>query len=735
MDHVPIANLEAELGYLTGPFLHAAPRRDHGASHASFDVPSTSTSSLPWHSDNRSVNTFGNDGNIAWATPNGELLQLAKCIDNRIVCAEFAGSVERGRSYVSRAKALNRSLCKPPSSGLGIGISLKFPMDLSKMSWLHNRWPRFCFQADFLAVHLQYYTDAQSVVQDFQIRNNGHEPISVPFTFSSDICFREHDRKETSAIHPISARQCWERQLLFGNSEVMVQDEAMGCRMSMALFFNGQKQCLWQPKPSRSNHHGASNSGVSKSPIPESDKLQKVEEKLRDMIMAGNFVDDVTESELRGFYRKYNDHKSRIGRPDGHDEHNFARSSHHITVPPESTQELRVIMRLSSLTRTRAHSKEAQSQAPQSPQTISRRTDSGQNIDMDHAGLKGAQTRPRVTLAKARRLSPRPREPRSRQLVSNLNKDNLELGEALKDLGRIGEARYHLFTYCLLTEYIFPEPLMLGRARLRYAKFLDDYGWQASALQILEQLNQDLSQASQNQALLNQDLLSQASRNQALYELKEEVQFQLASTYLAQGDFSRAESLYFPTLNHSALSSPMVAQYMERAARAQVRQGKLDEADSIYTSLLELPNIRRRSLLTNLGFIKRQLGNAEEARGYYERAIKECVSNFDCNDVSVERHIALSGLFACFHTLGANPDADSEVAAALIDYPGVIFPATCATHLKMPIKEGPFHFAISRQLESLLSTCSVSVTNPEGFSGVAFLDADPLGCVHHGRTA
>ena len=174
---------------------------------------------------------------------------------------------------------------------------------------------------------------------------------------------------------------------------------------------------------------------------------------------------------------------------------------------------------------------------------------------------------------------------------------------------------------------------------------------------------------------------------------------------------------------------------MERTARAQIHQDKSKEAHRIYTSLVESPNSHGRPLLSNLGFIKRRLGNAEQAQGYYESALKEPVSIFDSNEASIERQLALSGLFACFHDSGATSVAESEIAAALTDYPDVTSSAICSAHLKMPIKEGPFQFAIGRQLESLLSTYSISITSPEGATGIAFLDGDPLVCVHQGRNA
>ena len=545
MDDVPIANLEAELGCLTGSFLHVgepskpyptpslmshlAPRREHGDSHAFLDVPSTSIARLETSFNNKTLHPFGNEGNISWTSPEGELLQLAKCIDNRLICTEFKGSIERGQSHASRTKVLERALHKPHGSCLGIGISLNIDMKLTETSWLHNPWPRFYFRADSLAVRLQYYADAHSIDQDFQLRNNGHGPLSVSYAFSSDICFREHEREESGVIHPIPTYQSLERQLLFGNSEVTVRDVTMGYQMAMTLFLNGQRQSLWHADRAKGNYEGASRTEDSESLILESDKLQKVEEKLKDIITARSFVDDVADSEIRGFYRKHSDRKRRAERSEGYSEHNFARSSHQITVPSESTQELRVIMRLSSLTDAGVTSDEVQSQVSKFARTESKRMSGGENNRKAQAGLEGIRIRQRLVLAIARMFSPKPHEPLSRECISELAYYHLGLGEALDDIGLAGEARYHLFTYCLMTECSFPEPLRLNRAWFRYATFLDDYGWQPSALQILKQPHQSLS--------------LRAPQNPALYALREEVRIRLASIYLRQGSFSRAESI------------------------------------------------------------------------------------------------------------------------------------------------------------------------------------------------
>lgn len=58
-----------------------------------------------------------------------------------------------------------------------------------------------------------------------------------------------------------------------------------------------------------------------------------------------------------------------------------------------------------------------------------------------------------------------------------------------------------------------------------------------------------------------------------------------------------------------------------------------------------------------------------------------------------------------------------------------------STQLKLPFQNGLFHFAMTRQLETLLTTCSIPVANDRGIAGVALVDADLLGCLFEGRGA
>ncbi|KAL8634463.1 MAG: hypothetical protein Q9228_007942, partial [Teloschistes exilis] len=230
MDRVTVANLQAELGSLQSALLDVAPRHDHGPFPDTFEAPSGSTTSLDPPSKTRSMFPFGIDGTLAWTTPAGELLQVASCLENKLISVEYKRSIDRGRGYLDRGKMLERALDQSQGSGFGIGLSLDLALEPVHKSWLYNRWPRYRFMDNGLDIRLQYYIDAHSVIQQYSVRNNGEEEKSLPYSFSSDLVFREH-RGQKSPIHPVPTNKTPERLFLFRNSEVLIQNQTEKCQV------------------------------------------------------------------------------------------------------------------------------------------------------------------------------------------------------------------------------------------------------------------------------------------------------------------------------------------------------------------------------------------------------------------------------------------------------------------------------------------------------------------------
>ncbi|KAI4114721.1 MAG: hypothetical protein LQ341_007767, partial [Variospora aurantia] len=117
MKDVPIANLEAELGCLDLPPLNAAVRNDHGKLPGLFDPPAASTFERKPPSEAKALYSFGNDGTLAWTTATGELLQVARFINNRIVGANYKKSIKRGPTLQDRCKMLEEAVVQPQGSG------------------------------------------------------------------------------------------------------------------------------------------------------------------------------------------------------------------------------------------------------------------------------------------------------------------------------------------------------------------------------------------------------------------------------------------------------------------------------------------------------------------------------------------------------------------------------------------------------------------------------------------
>ena len=162
----------------------------------------------------KSFYPFGANGTVGWTTAAGELLQVASCINNKLVGAEYQKNIQRETDYDDRGKMLEEAISAPQGSGYGIGLSLGVPLEPEEKSWVHNRWPRFTYRHGALNIRLQYYIHASTVIQEYQVRNMGQEEVPLPYIYSSDICFRKHG-SDKSQIYPVPTGKSPARLLLF----------------------------------------------------------------------------------------------------------------------------------------------------------------------------------------------------------------------------------------------------------------------------------------------------------------------------------------------------------------------------------------------------------------------------------------------------------------------------------------------------------------------------------------
>ncbi|KAL8724581.1 MAG: hypothetical protein Q9181_006764 [Wetmoreana brouardii] len=693
------------------------PRDGHGDSHDVFEVPNESTCRLDPPSTTKSVYPFGINGTLAWVTPAGELLQVASCIRNKLMAAEYKKSIDRGAMYHDRGKMLEIALNQAQGSGFGIGLSLGRPLELVEQSWLYNRWPRFHFRQealeirqDALEIRLQYYIDSQSVIQDFLVRNTGQEEASLPYILSSDICFREHDGKDPATIHSVPTGKSPERLLLFQNSEVLIRNEQ--CQLTMTLFLNGQRQPLWTDNRQSDEDDRKSNSDRSASTLEQPDALERKEDELRKAFLEGRLGDDA----IRAFCRYYDDRTPGDRRPGSQERGNFARSSQTLVVPGGSTQELRAIIQISSFPHQENLSNKSRSDIPELEPNSEANISPKRSNKNSETSIESIRAKLKRLTTKMKEFSLKPPNPKERGLTSEMIDGYLGIGKAYAKIELLGEAQYHLFTATLIAEVYFGEGSQTwSDAMYVYAQFLNKHGWCSSALKIMEQLFNTLS------------IRSPRSRPIAIHEMK--LRIRLAFMYLEQGSFDRAEKLYKDALlgpiGGVTDPTPVIAHCLERIAWAQVHRERYTDAHETYKHLSAIPGVPRRAILSNLAFLQGKLGNWAEAKSFFESAL---LHSSGTSEHTVQQLYARSGLFACLRRMDANPEDTAEVAGSLIPYPDVISPLFRSTYHKLPIKDGPFHFAITRQLESLLTTCSIPVDTDKEVRGIAFVDADPLNC-------
>ncbi|KAL8926579.1 MAG: hypothetical protein Q9208_002906 [Pyrenodesmia sp. 3 TL-2023] len=677
MEHIPIANLEAELGFFHRPSLNAGLRYDHGDPRKPFDAPAGSTSCLNPPSKTKSFHSFGANGTVGWTTAAGELLQVASCIDNKLIGAEYRKSIQRGFDYVGRGKMLETAVNAPQGSGYGIGLSLRHAIEPLEKSWVHNRWPRFTYRHNGLDIRLQYYIDSNTVMQEYQVRNAGQEEVELPYIYSSDICFREHGSIEDQA-YPVPTGKSRARLLLFQNSQVLVKNNEQQCQVTMAFFLNAQRQSLWAFEK-RSSGRG-----------------QGKEDSWR----------------LATFQRELDPDRQEAAGVD------FCS----LIVPPGSTQELRTVIQVSALSECR----QSEPYMGPTPKTENNEEDHQKNGNtLVESNKERLRSRQRTLVDTAKQLSLGSLGQGANQEFSKFINEHLELGQACSMLKLVGEARYHLFSACLIAEYLCNKEDSYDwiHSRFVFSEFLYDHGWPAMALEFIEPLFHTLS--------------NHKSNAEKFIILREKVQYRLATMYLKMNEHSKAESMYknlLPELiGDEMVLDPLSAHYLERLAWLQVRQQKFEAAYKNYSLLLPmLPETRRQVVLSNLGFIELRLGNIRKAKSFFEDTLKLG----DTSTNSMEQLYARSALYACLDKLGTRPEDDPQIACSLmryVDFDALLFRSSSAK-ITMD-SDGPFHFAMFRHLETLLSSCSVPVENHEGTAGIAFLDADPLDSSYSGSNA
>ncbi|KAL9000928.1 MAG: hypothetical protein Q9188_005567 [Gyalolechia gomerana] len=703
MEHIYIPNLVAELGCLEWPSLSAGPRYDHGDQQKPFDTLAGSTSCLSPPSKTESFHSFGANGTVGWTTAAGELLQVASCIDNKLIGAEYKKSIQRGMDNEDKGEMLEEAISAPQGSGYGIGLSL-YPLETVEKSWVQNRWPRFTYRHGALDIRLQYYIDASTVIQEYQVRNAGQEEVRLPYIYNSDVRFREHWSDENQ-IYPVPTGKSQERLLLFQNSQVLVRNNEIHCQMSMALFLNAQRQSLWAlgrgieedvkgTKPLGSSLHSTE------------DPLKDIDEMLRSYIHAGFLAHESEDHILKKSYQWLHDHRQVIRHSSGAIDLASHKSS--LVVPPGSTQELRAVIQLSAL----SESEQSEPHSAPVPETYDHKDDcqrSGNNqVELNKERLRSQQG---TLVDKSKQLSLMDTSQGARRRISQFVADHLELGKACSMLKLVGEARYHLCTAYLIAEHLYKEDSYnMNHARFVYSDFLYKNGWLATALEIMKPL--PLMLKGKELAMLPT------------------VQNKLATIYLETDKFSEAEAMYgnvlpYPTSDETILNPPLV-ENLERRAWAQVKQQKFEPAHKNYSLLLKLPENQRRIVLSNLGYIEWRLGNIQKAKSLFEETLR-------LGDTSSSQLYARSALYTCLNELGTRPEDDPRIACHLMRHVDFVTPIVRSSSARIPMDDdGPFHFAMARHLETLLSSCCVPVENHEGTAGIAFLDADPLDSVHKG---
>ena len=612
---------------------------------------------------------------------------------------------------------LRTALNLPQGSGYGIGLSLDLKIHPINVHWIHNRWPRFIYEFRGMEIRLQYYVTSQSVVQQYQIRNDGDEDISLPYIISTDILFRDHDL-ESETFRPIPIQKSSERLMLSQNSELIVSDEPNDVQFEIAVFLNKHRISLWmdnQPSDGEDKTDDKGNSEVVDQGLP------RIEKALRDLI-----INQKRMHSWRIFFRLqlqylFETFETSPGdrRLQTHKRTNFAKFHNTLVVPRRSSQELCAIVKISDSLQpeTALDQSAAKAVAVQSKDRAVNKQGLSDDKERMNSKIRHEETaltaqwfKPSFDMSDAMHMA---------RVTQIMQKSQL-LGQAYASVGKVGQARFYLFTASLIAEIVHKEDIdLLSAVRFRYAKFLLRHGWYSDGLKIMEDLVQNMS--------------NEEGRNVRTPKLWSEVRIQLASIYLKLGEFPKAENIYqqslkYLTQNTSALE-PVSASVWERIAWAEVNQGHYEQASAIYNRFLDQGCASRQILLSNLGFLNRRLGKFADAQKFYVHAIGESTGHKN------SRMFARSGLSSCLRSLRATPESIDRLSASSIKYIDINDTLSQVQYLQSPSKDDhPFGFVLSRYLENLLSICSIPIKGKD-VSGIIFIDADPVECALEGRNA
>lgn len=648
---------------------------------------------------------------MGWTTPAGELLSVASSFDNRLVGIEYKKSIERGQGYYERDKMLRRVVKASQGSAYGIGLSLGMKIDPSDVFWIHNRWPRYSFQHDGLEIRLQYYIKSQSVIQQYQIRNNGQEDALLPYVITSDLCFLEHHRGGTAAgtAQPVPSTKCPERLLLIQNLEVLIRNSTYRAQSEMAFFLNGERQSLWANRPPSESERDAVDSDDTENITGD---LKEAEDTIRNSINAKKLLSTRDDYHLRYLYRRYYNRILRQDQSLANKQNDFATYRNQIVVPGESTQELTTVIQISGFTGSEP--------APKDP-ALSGNAKINQSFSSDEEDLTmdNIWDREERLAERANDFSLDKSDSRSKSQISEFVKDHIGLGKACSKVGWIGEARYHfLMAYLIAESFGKHNRHTWNNARIEYAEFLDNNGWHRTALSIAKGLVPDL--------------FGEGSGGEDITGLWTVIVNRVASILLKNRSFIEAEALYEKGLDNFSENSTELntdsAHFLERVALTQAYQEQNRKAHASYMRLLAQQSSAHQIILSNLGFIERRLRQFSEAKIHYEWSLEASRSGTD--DV-----LARSGLSTCLRKLDTDPEELADVWPSSIRYVDVNSALSLSPHLISPFREEAFSFAIARQLESLLSVCSIPLKGDQSSRGIAFMDADPLNCLYVGRIA
>ena len=602
---------------------------------------------------------------------------------------------------------LERAVKTSQGSGYGIGLSLDLNIDPADVFWIHNRWPRYIYRHDGLEIRLQYYIESRSVIQQYQIRNNGQKDALLPYVITSDVCFREHQRPSGTA-HPVPSTKCPERLLLIQNSEVLIRNPRYRAQSEMAFFLNGERQSLWADKPlSHSDGDSADSDDIENIRR----EMKQAEESIRGIMKSKRLLSRRDDDFFKYLYRRYYDRGPGQNESPAKNQNDFATYRNQIVVPVGSTQELSAVIRITSFDESGA--------ALQGPM-FTGNAESSQSLSSDEEELTmdniwDAEDR---LAARAENFSLDKSDSKNKRRISEFINDYIGLGEACSKVKWIGEARYHFHMAYLIAESFSRDDMHTwNNARFEYAEFLDENGWHRTALCVVKDLVPDL--------------FDRGDKGGDITGLWTIVINRAASIFLKNRNYAEAGLLYEKGLNHFSENVTELdtnsAQFLERMALTQVHQDHNREAQASYTRLLIHQISPRPTILSNLAFIERRLRQYSEAKKHYESSLKELNG--------VDDVLARSGLSTCLRGLKADPEKLANVWPSSIKYVDVNTALSVSPNLVSPFGDGPFSFAIARQLESLLSVCSIPLKDDHGSRTIALMDADPLNCLYEGRVA